>query len=230
MECLIKTEIRFRFGARGLSELCEITDEYVPSEIKECVFNIACDVTNPLCGENGCSAVYGRQKGADSEMIEEMDEWLLNYARLAENRNHKADKDIQGAGAAGGMGFAFLSFLNGTLKKGIELILKETDFERFLKGADLVIIGEGRLDSQTAMGKVPLGVAKVAKKYDIPVIAFAGSIEGETNICNRCGIDACFPILRSICTLEEAMNSKNAYKNMADTVEQVFRLVRLALN
>ncbi len=215
------------FGARGLSELREITDENVSPELEKCIFNIACDVTNPLCGENGCSAVYGPQKGADPDMVEEMDKWLLNYARLTENRNHNADKNIQGAGAAGGMGFAFLSFLNGTLKNGIEMILEETGFEKFVKGADFVITGEGRLDAQTAMGKVPSGVAKAAKKHNIPVIAFAGCIAGESNACSDCGIDAYFPILRSVCTLEEAMNGKNAYKNMADTVEQVFRLVRL---
>jgi len=214
------------FGAKGLSELALITVENVLSELKECEFNIACDVKNPLCGENGCSAVFGPQKGADEEMIENMDRWLLNYANLAGTVSERADKDASGAGAAGGIGFAFMTFLNGSLKNGIELVLKETGLENYIKDADIVVTGEGKLDSQTIMGKVPMGVSALAKKYNKPVIAFSGCVTEDAGICNKYGIDAFFPVLRNICSLEEAMNPENAYRNVSFAAEQVFRLIK----
>lgn len=152
------------FGANGLEKLYSISCDRVLSELKDCTFNIACDVVNPMCGEYGCSKVYGPQKGADGEMIKEMDKLLLNYSELAKSVNDKADRDFPGSGAAGGLGFAFRSFLNGTLKEGIQLILTETKLEKYIKEADIVITGEGRLDSQTVMGKAPIGVAQIAKK------------------------------------------------------------------
>lgn len=215
------------FGARGLEALCSITCDNVLPELKNCTFNIACDVTNPLCGENGCSAVYGPQKGADPEMIEKMDGWLHNYSELAKGVNSNEDKDFPGVGAAGGMGYAFMTFLNATLKRGIDLILGETELEKYIKDADIVITGEGRLDSQTVMGKVPVGVAKIAKKYNKPVLAFSGCVTDEANVCNLHGIDSFFPIIREVCSLDDAMDSKTAFKNMTNTAEQVFRLIKI---
>ena len=215
------------FGAKGLKELETITDHDVLPELKECEFRVACDVTNVLCGNNGCSAVYGPQKGATPPMIKQMDQWLMQYAKLAEKNYPKADPERAGTGAAGGLGFAFLTFTNAVLESGIQIILEETKLENYIKEADLVITGEGRLDVQTAMGKAPIGVAKLAKKYQIPVIAFAGSVTRDAVQCNENGIDAFFPILREISTLEEAMEKKNAKTNMIDTVEQVFRLMRI---
>ncbi len=211
-------------GGRGLKELAKITDDGTLPELYECTFNIACDVTNPLCGKNGCSAVYGPQKGADEIMIEQMDNWLSNYAMLTKELKPHSDINAPGAGAAGGIGFAFMSFLNANLKKGIDLILRETCLEQYVKDADIVVTGEGRLDSQTAMGKAPSGIAAIAKKYGRPVIAFSGCVTPEATKCNECGIDAFFPVVRTVCTLDEAMNSENAYKNAADTAEQVFRV------
>ena len=223
---LDKSGNQVAFGAKGLKDLETITDTNVIPELKDCRFHIACDVTNPLCGDNGCSAVYGPQKGADASMIMNMDKWLSYYAALTREKYPKANPKCPGTGAAGGMGFAFLSYTNASLEPGIDLILKETRLEEYIKDADVVITGEGRLDFQTAMGKAPVGVAKLAKKYDIPVIAFAGSVTKDATECNRNGIDAFFPILRGICTLDEAMNSDNARANMTDTVEQVFRTIR----
>ena len=223
---LDKSGNQVAFGAKGLKDLETITDTNVIPELKGCRFHIACDVTNPLCGDNGCSAVYGPQKGADASMIMNMDKWLSYFAALTREKYPHADPKFPGTGAAGGMGFAFLSYTNASLEPGIDLILKETRLEEYIKGADVVITGEGRLDFQTAMGKAPVGVAKLAKKYDIPVIAFAGSVTKDATECNRNGIDAFFPILRGICTLDEAMNSDNARANMTDTVEQVFRTIR----
>ena len=215
------------FGAIGLKELETITDTYVLPELAECEFKIACDVTNPLCGENGCSAVYGPQKGANPSMIMEMDKWLRYYAALAREKFPKANPNEPGTGAAGGLGFAFLTFTNAVLESGIKIVLEETKLESYVKGADVVVTGEGRLDFQTAMGKAPVGVAGLAKKFDIPVLAFAGSVTKDATECNKNGIDAFFPILRGISTLEEAMKPENAKQNLKDTAEQAFRLFNI---
>lgn len=215
------------FGARGLEVLKEITDTYVLPELAECEFRVACDVTNILCGEEGCSAVFGPQKGATPSMIMQMDKWLEKYAALAEKKCTKINANQAGTGAAGGLGFAFLSFTNAVLESGIKIVLEETSLEKYMENADIVITGEGRLDGQTAMGKAPVGVARLAKKHNIPVTAFAGSVTKEAIACNQNGIDAFFPILRGVTTLEDAMKPENAKANMADTVEQVFRLLNI---
>ena len=215
------------FGVIGLKELETITDTYVLPELAECEFKIACDVTNPLCGENGCSAVYGPQKGANPSMIMEMDKWLRYYAALAREKFPKANPNESGTGAAGGLGFAFLTFTNAVLEPGIKIVLEETKLESYVKGADVVVTGEGRLDFQTAMGKAPVGVAGLAKKFDIPVLAFAGSVTKDATECNKNGIDAFFPIIRGISTLEEAMKPENAKQNLTDTAEQAFRLFNI---
>ena len=212
-------------GARGLKELKSISDEHVFPELAECEFRIACDVTNPLCGERGCSAVYGPQKGATPEMIEDMDEWLFEYAALACEKYPKANPAYPGTGAAGGLGFGFLTFTNAVLESGIKIVLEETNLKEYMKDADFVITGEGRLDGQTAMGKAPIGVAKLAKELEKPVLAFSGAVTKDAKACNEHGIDAFFPILRSVVTLEEAMDSENARENLSDTVEQVFRVI-----
>ena len=216
-----------KYGAQGLHDIVSISDRNVMKELKECTFQVACDVTNPLCGERGCSAVYGPQKGATPEMIKDMDEWLSRFAELAKKSYPKADKETPGTGAAGGLGFAFLTFTNGVLESGIQIVLKETELENYIRTADIVITGEGRLDGQTAMGKAPVGVAKLAKKYNKPVLAFAGCVTKEAVECNHEGIDAFFPIVRRATTLEEAMDPENACNNIMDTVEQVFRLLQI---
>ncbi len=214
------------YGAKGLKDIKTITDECVIPELKECSFRIACDVTNPLCGELGCSAVYGPQKGATPEMIEEMDGWLKVYAALSKEKFEKADAEKAGVGAAGGLGFAFLTYTNAVLESGIKIVLEETKLEEFVRDADVVITGEGRLDRQSVMGKAPTGVANIAKKYGKKVIGFSGSVTEDAVVCNEHGIDAFFPILRRIVTLEQAMNADIARQNMTDTVEQVFRLIK----
>lgn len=212
------------YGAAGLEKLAVIEDKNAMSELKESEFFVACDVTNPLCGENGCSAIYGPQKGAGPEMVEMMDGWMQKYAELAEKSYPKADGNCPGTGAAGGLGFAFLTFLNAVLEPGISIVLRETNLEQYVKDSDLVITGEGRLDGQTAMGKAPAGVAGLAKKYKKPVIAFAGCVSEDAGACNGCGIDAFFPILRKPVTLEQAMKKENARENMTASVEQAVRL------
>lgn len=217
-------------GAKGLENLARISAENARLELSQCSFHIACDVTNPLCGENGCSAVYGPQKGADPEMIRQMDQWMERYGDLAARTFPAADKEAPGAGAAGGLGFAFLTFLNGSLESGVGMVLKEINLKDDIRDADLVITGEGRLDAQTVMGKAPIGVAHLAKEYGKPVIAFSGAVTREAGLCNQHGIDAFFPIMRGVVSLQEALDPGEARINAADTAEQVFRLIQLKLS
>ncbi len=212
-------------GGKGLRDLISIRTENVIPELKDCYFRVACDVSNPLCGDKGCSAVYGPQKGATPEIIADMDAWLARYAEIANTVSDKADKNYPGAGAAGGLGFAFVSFTNSKLESGINIILQETNLEESVKDADIVVTGEGRLDSQTVMGKAPIGVARLAKKYGKKVIAFSGCVANDAEVCNEHGIDAFFPVLRGVTTLEEALNTDNAYRNLTATAYQVFRLI-----
>ena len=213
------------FGAKGLAVLDRITDDNVIPELAECSFKVACDVTNTLCGEQGCSAVFGPQKGATPTMIMQMDKWLAYYATLAREKYPKANMKQAGTGAAGGLGFAFLGFTNAVLESGIKIVLEETKIENDIVDSDIVITGEGRLDAQTVMGKGPIGVARIAKKHNKPVLAFAGCVTKDATACNEAGIDAFFPILRGVVSLEEAMKSENAAANMVDTAEQVFHLI-----
>jgi len=225
-EFLDKNGERIPLGAKGLRELAAIDDGKVIPELHKCRFRVACDVTNPLCGELGCSAVYAPQKGASPEDILLMDGWLEDYARLTKEKYPTADAKYPGCGAAGGMGFALREYLGGELTSGIGLILEVTRLEEYIKISDLVITGEGRLDSQSAMGKAPVGVATLAKKYGKTCIAFAGAVTEDAGVCNSAGIDAFFPIRRRICTLEEALDKGNARRDLADTVEQVIRLTK----
>ena len=211
----------------GLKDLVKIENSSVPEGLLQCSFQIACDVENPLYGENGASLIYGFQKGGNKELLSQMDLWMKHYSELVKEYNPAANSEAPGSGAAGGLGFAFRSFLQGELKSGVSLILEETKLSEKMQGADLVITGEGRLDEQSAMGKAPIGVAKLAKEQGIPVIAFAGAVTEGAKACNQAGIDAYFPILRGISTLEEAMKKETANQNLADTVEQVMRLYRL---
>ena len=224
-EFLDKEGKQVGFGASGVRDIVSIRDENVIKELPECYFRVACDVNNPLCGELGCSAIYGPQKGATKEMVADMDGWLKNYSKIVKEKYPDADCEYPGTGAAGGLGYAFFNFTNSKLESGIKIILDETKLEEYVKDADIVVTGEGRLDHQTVMGKAPVGVANIAKKYNKKVIAFSGSVTEDAGVCNEHGIDAFFPILRRIVTLEEAMQTDTAKQNLTDTAEQVFRLL-----
>ena len=224
-EFLDKEGKQVGFGASGVRDIVSIRDENVIKELSECYFRVACDVNNPLCGDLGCSAIYGPQKGATKEMIADMDGWLKNYSKIVKEKYPDADCEYPGTGAAGGLGYAFFNFTNSKLESGIKIVLDETKLEEYVKDADIVVTGEGRLDHQTVMGKAPVGVANIAKKYNKKVIAFSGSVTEDAGVCNEHGIDAFFPILRRIVTLEEAMQTDTAKRNLTDTAEQVFRLL-----
>lgn len=224
-EFLDKEGNQVGFGASGVRDIVSIRDENVIKELSECYFRVACDVNNPLCGDLGCSAIYGPQKGATKEMVADMDGWLKNYSKIVKEKYPTADSEYPGTGAAGGLGYAFFNFTNSKLESGIKIVLDETKLEEYVKDADIVVTGEGRLDHQTVMGKAPVGVANIAKKYNKKVIAFSGSVTEDAGVCNEHGIDAFFPILRRIVTLEEAMQTDTAKQNLTDTAEQVFRLL-----
>ena len=212
-------------GGQSLAKVARIDVSGMNPLLKECHIQVACDVNNPLCGENGSTYVYGPQKGVTEDMKKTLDEAMAHFARVTSETLENDYMNTPGAGAAGGLGYAFLAYTGAALTPGIELILDAVGLEEELSGADVVVTGEGRLDFQTAMGKAPVGVARLAKKYNAKVIAFAGSVTKEATACNKEGIDAFFPILRGVCTLAEAMDPVAARNNMTATVEQVFRLL-----
>ena len=212
-------------GGQALAKIARIDVSGMNPLLKECHIQVACDVNNPLCGENGSTYVYGPQKGVTEDMKKTLDEAMAHFARVTSETLENDYMNTPGAGAAGGLGYAFLAYTGAALTPGIELILDAVGLEEELSGADVVVTGEGRLDFQTAMGKAPVGVARLAKKYNAKVIAFAGSVTKEATACNKEGIDVFFPILRGVCTLAEAMDPVAARNNMTATVEQVFRLL-----
>lgn len=214
-------------GAAFLDRIARIRSDKVPAVLRECRFRIACDVKNPLLGEQGAVYVYGPQKGVKEEERELYDRKMAHYAEKTRDFTGKDMRTKEGAGAAGGLGFALLSYLDAVLEPGISLVLGILEMEEEFRTADVVVTGEGRMDAQTAMGKVPVGIARLAKKYDCGVLAFVGGATRDAVECNGAGIDAFFPIVRGISTLEEAMLKDNAEANMEDTAEQVFRLVRM---
>ncbi len=215
-------------GGKALKDVARIDVSRVPEELKECHFKVACDVNNPLCGPNGCSYVYGPQKGADPEMVQTLDGYCAHFGEVTAETLGNDFRETEGAGAAGGMGFAFLSYLNADLEPGIDIVIREVRLEQELMDADYLITGEGRLDFQTAMGKGPIGVAKMAKKYGVKTIGLAGGVTKEAGKCNAQGLDAFFSVVPGVMTLEDAMKHDVAVENMTRTAEQVFRLIRAA--
>ncbi len=186
----------------------------------------ACDVDNPLCGPHGASAVFGPQKGATPEMVTQLDAALSHFGRLLEQATGRQVLNAPGAGAAGGMGAALLGMLNARLRPGIEIVIETLRLEEALRDADLVITGEGRLDSQSIHGKTPIGVARVAKRYGLPVIGIAGSLSKDYQVVHQHGIDAAFSVLDRVVTLEEALT--DAAINLEVTARNVAAVWRLA--
>ena len=215
-------------GAQELSELATIETEVLDPRLKESRFSIACEVTNTLCGPSGASYIFAQQKGADPATVQKLDAVLAHLADMTAVTLGTDLRDQPGAGAAGGLGFAFASYLNGTLRPGVDIVLDAVLPESELRAADIVVTGEGRFDGQTAMGKAPVGIARRAKACGCKVIVLAGSVEhsgARATQQNPPLIDAVFPILPGAMTLEEAMHEDVAYENMEYTAEQVFRVV-----
>ena len=218
-----------RAGITGgsVKDVVRIDLTELDSRIRECTFHIACDVNNPLCGDSGCSAVYGPQKGATPDIVREMDEAIAKFAGLARRQYGITGAELPGAGAAGGLGYAFHGFLGGSLEPGAKLVLNVLGIEDELKNADILITGEGCMDSQTAMGKAPAGVAQLAKTVNpsIKTIAVCGCTAPDADVVNKAGIDAYFPILHQVMSLDEAMDKAVADRNLYQTLVQVMRLL-----
>lgn len=214
----------------GLGSLSTIDLSQADPRLKEATFKIACDVDNPLTGKRGSANVYGPQKGANPKEVEIIDNNLSLFHKKTLEVIKNADDTYPGVGAAGGLGYAFKNYLGAELSPGIELILQMLNANDYLSSADLVITGEGKIDFQSSMGKAPTGVAKLAKKYGANVIAFAGVVDNDAVEVNKHGIDAFFPILDQIRSVEEAMDTKKAEENLRRCVNQVFRLIYLYKN
>lgn len=212
------------FGGGALDSLRQVDISALDSRITQCRFEVACDVTNPLTGKQGASAVFGPQKGATPEMIVQLDNALKHYAAVIRQSLDIDVDQVPGSGAAGGMGAALLAFCGAELRQGIEIVTEALGLDALVKDASLVITGEGRIDSQTIHGKVPIGVARVAKRYQKPVIGIAGSLTPDVGVVHQHGIDAVFSVLYNICTLEEALdnaagNVRMAARNIAATIK-----------
>ena len=211
-------------GGAGLEMLASIDISGLDSRLSGCQIDVACDVTNPLTGEEGASAVFGPQKGATPEMVAFLDRALAHYATCIQRDLGRDVLTLEGGGAAGGMGAALSAFCGATLRPGIEIVTDALRLDTLVADASLVITGEGRMDSQTIHGKVPVGVAKVAKRYGIPVIGIAGSLTPDVGVVHQHGIDAVFSVMYRICTLDEALleaseNVRMAARNIAAVIK-----------
>ncbi len=215
-------------GGAALARLSAFNDEAVPAALRGCHFEVACDVTNPLCGTQGASAIFGPQKGATPQMVAALDAALSHYADIIAAHGFADSRNQAGSGAAGGMGFTLRSVLNAQLLPGIEMVMAETGLNACLKGADLVVTGEGRMDGQTAFGKVPSGVLKAAQTQGIAVIGIAGSVGGDAASLKALGFKAVFSTIAAPASLTDILAS--ASHNVERTAEQVAEVLQLGMN
>ncbi|MBF1996047.1 glycerate kinase [Serratia symbiotica] len=213
-------------GGAALAQLAHIDLVGLDPRLRQLSITAACDVDNPLCGEKGASAVFGPQKGTTPQMVAQLDAALRHYGELMEQVTGREIVRQPGTGAAGGMGAALLGMLEARLRPGIEIVIETLRLEEAVRGADLVITGEGRLDSQSIHGKTPIGVARVAKRHGLPVIGIAGSLAPDYQVVHLHGIDAAFSVLDRIVTLEEAL--AGAAHNLEVTARNVAAVWRLA--
>lgn len=193
------------YGGSSLAQLTHLDMSQLDPRLQACRIEVACDVDNPLTGPQGAARIFGPQKGATEDMVAILDNNLAHYADIIQQQLGKAVADMPGAGAAGGMGAAAIAFMGATLRPGIDIVLEAAQLARHVHDADLVITGEGRIDSQTIHGKTPIGVAKLAKQFDIPVIAIGGCYANDAGVVHQHGIDAVFGCVRQACTLEQAL-------------------------
>ena len=211
-------------GGAILEDVHSVDESHVLPELKTCEFTVACDVDNVMYGPRGSAHIYAGQKGADAAMIERLDAGMNHFAEVLKSTLGKDVAMNAGSGAAGGMGGGMQAFLDATLRSGIEIILDQIGFDAHLKGATLVITGEGRIDKQSLMGKVLSGVSKRAQKAGVPLIALGGGIADELE--EHEGVDALFSIMRYPMSLEEAMEKNRAEKLVKQSVKEIFRLIK----
>ena len=218
-------------GINALSKINRIDDSYLNENLKNAKFTLVSDVENILCGQEGATYVFSKQKGLKEENFQIVDDYVNKFTRIVYNKYNTNYSNILGSGAAGGLAYGFLTFTNSEIKKGSDFMIEYLEIEEKIKEVDIVITGEGKLDLQSFMGKAPIEIARVAKKYKKNVVFLAGTIvdrEIETLDTNtKSIIDASFSILRGISTLDEAMNKKLAISNLENTVSQVFNLLEI---
>lgn len=224
---LDENDRQVEFGGMALSSIRKIIKKEEASKFDDCEFRIACDVNNVLYGTDGATYIFGPQKGVTEIMLADLDDAVKHYAEMTEKQMNIDIASVEGGGAAGGLGAAFHGYLSAELKSGIGLIMEMLNVEADIRDADLVITGEGRLDAQTAMGKVPAGLAASAKKYGVPVIAFGGSLTDDAYELTHHDLDAIFSIQHSPISLEEAMDSEVTRFNLEKTVSQVMSLLNM---
>lgn len=212
--------------AKNLGQIVKIDKTKSLKELKQCEFQIACDVNNPLFGTNGAAHIYARQKGADDETILHLDKQLQLFAKVVQKENADKFHDCPGSGAAGGLGFGFLVFLNAKLKPGIKIILEKLNIKTKIKDADFVITGEGKIDHQSSMGKVISGVGQLCKKEGIVCIALGGNTSEANEQIHDTGVSAYFSILDAPINLKDAMNKDVALGLIDKKTQQVFRLIK----
>lgn len=212
-------------GGGALTRLDHFDDSGLDPRIKESSFIIASDVTNPLCGPNGASAIFGPQKGASPEDVTVLDQALLNFGKIVQKQRKIDICQIVGGGAAGGMGAAFVAFLQALIQSGIDVVMDAVQFDEKVKDANFIITGEGKLDSQTLSGKVIAGVSKSAKKHQIPVIALCGGLELDSTQMDKLGIVGGFSIVPGPCSLESAM--EKSAKWTEERTEQIMRIAKV---
>ncbi len=213
------------FGGGNLGEIVSIDMSSFDSRVKNTKVLVASDVDNPLCGPKGAASVYGPQKGATPEMVKILEKNLTHFAMMIKKYLNKEVKDIPGAGAAGGLGAGLIAFLGAELRSGIKLMIEASRLEERIKGADLVISGEGRIDEQTAYGKAPIGVAEIAEREKVPVIIMGGEIRGDVKALYERGVDAVVSCVDRILPLAEAM--KEARQNLRQATERAMRLIKI---
>ena len=216
-------------GIKDLSKICEIDLSGINQQLEEANFTIICDVNNPLYGNNGATYVYSGQKGLDERSFAEVDKYIINFSNLVSKKMKNDFSNFEGSGAAGGLGFAFLSFCNTKIQGGSKFMIEYLDLEKKISETDILITGEGKLDSQSYMGKAPIELARIAKKYNKKVIFLAGSILDEQmnqlSGENKKLVDSSFTVQREFLPLENAMKKDVTIKNIENTVIQIFNLL-----
>lgn len=239
------------YGAEGVENIAEIDTTGMPKELRDITIKVICDVNNPLVGEKGCSAVFAPQKGADPQMVQRMEQAITRFADLVEKNEDEGtvarekgcdrktirvsneaavkeccDRWTAGAGAAGGLGYAFARFLRAELVRGIDLVLQEIHLEEAVQTADLVITGEGRMDAQTLMGKTPAGVAGLAKKYNVPVVAYAGCFGEGIEQCVESGLfDRVYAVTEKPGAFDPQMAVRDLGQKVQGTISEWFRMI-----
>ncbi|UJF19761.1 glycerate kinase [Vibrio sp. SS-MA-C1-2] len=216
------------FGGGTLSELATINTDGLDPRLANVKLEVACDVDNPLCGEKGASHVFGPQKGATQDMVQTLDNNLAHFANVIKFQLDKDIKDVAGAGAAGGLGAALIGLFNATLRPGIEIVMDAVNLSDVVADANLVITGEGRIDSQTIHGKTPIGVARTAKKFNLPVIGIAGCLTDDSFVVHDHGIDTIFSVVPRSVSLEEAL--KEGAINVENTSRNIAAMYKLTHN